>query len=106
MRSLLVVSGPSPQGKQELVSLTDGVRENIRSSNELLDPRSQTAWAVDGRPELAVANGALGFWQALEKVWAAQRSTDKRRAHPHFERPEGSGLHSSSVTMVTKMFQN
>jgi Transposase, Mutator family len=35
-------------------------------------PRSQEAWACD-RPQLTVADGALGFWQAVEEVWPKTR---------------------------------
>jgi hypothetical protein len=39
--------GATPEGKKELVGLTDGVRESTRSWNELA-PRSQAQWAIDG----------------------------------------------------------
>ena len=35
-------------------------------------PRPEAAWACH-RPELAVADGALGFWQAVEEVWPKTR---------------------------------
>src|SRR5262249_26300541 len=35
-------------------------------------PRSEAAWVSIG-PELAVADGALGFWQAVEEVWPQTR---------------------------------
>src|ERR1700730_12604036 len=37
---LLVIIGATPEGKKELVGLTDGVRERARSWNELL-PRGE-----------------------------------------------------------------
>ena len=42
---LLVIIGATPEGKKELVGLTDGVRESAQSWKDLLRP--QTAWAFD-----------------------------------------------------------
>jgi transposase-like protein len=64
---LLVIIGATPEGKKELVGLTDGVRESARSWKELLLDLKQRGLAIG--PELAVADGALGFWQAIEEVW-------------------------------------
>jgi putative transposase len=62
---LLVVIAATPEGKKELVGLIDGVRESAQSRKEmLLDPRRR---GLTMGPELAIADGALGFWQALEK---------------------------------------
>src|SRR3984893_627904 len=68
---LLVIIGATPEGKKVLVSLTDGVRESTRSwKNLLLDLKRR---GLSMGPELAVADGALGFWQALEEVWPRTR---------------------------------
>jgi putative transposase len=69
---LLVVIGATPEGKKELVGLTDGVRESAQSWRELLLDLKRRGLAV--APELAVADGALGFWQAIEEVWPKTRS--------------------------------
>jgi len=50
-----------------LVGLTDGVRESTRSWKELLLDLKRRGLSMG--PELAVADGALGFWQALEEIW-------------------------------------
>jgi transposase-like protein len=64
---LLVIIGATPEGKKEFIGLTDGVRESAQSWRELLlDLRRR---GLTTRPKLAVADGALGFWQALEEVW-------------------------------------
>jgi putative transposase len=68
---LLVVIGATPEGKKELVGLTDGVRESTRSWKELLLDLKRRGLSMG--PELAVADGALGFWQALEEVWPRTR---------------------------------
>src|SRR4051794_24373678 len=64
---LLVIIGATPEGKKELVGLIDGVRESVQSWRELLLDLRRRGLSIG--PELAVADGALGFWQALEEVW-------------------------------------
>jgi putative transposase len=64
---LLVIIGATPEGKKELVGLIDGVRESAQSWKELLLDLKRRGLSMG--PELAVADGALGFWQALEEVW-------------------------------------
>ncbi len=68
---LLVVIGATPEGKKELVGLIDGVRESGQSWRELLLDLKRRGLAMG--PELAVADGALGFWQAVEEVWPQTR---------------------------------
>src|SRR5207237_7183921 len=68
---LLVIIGATPEGKKELVGLIDGVRESAQSWRELLLDLKRRGLAIG--PELAVADGALGFWQALEEVWPKTR---------------------------------
>src|SRR3954462_13553956 len=69
---LLVIIGATPEGKKELVGLIDGVRESVQSWRELLLDLRRRGLSIG--PELAVADGALGFWQALEEVWPKTRS--------------------------------
>jgi putative transposase len=62
-----VIVGATPEGKKELVGLSDGIRESAQSWRSLLldlKRRGLTKW-----PKLAIADGALGFWQAVEEVW-------------------------------------
>ena len=68
---LLVIIGATPEGKKELVGLNDGVRESAQSWRELLLDLKRRGLAIG--PELAVADGALGFWQAVEEVWPRTR---------------------------------
>jgi transposase-like protein len=49
----------------------DGVRESAQSWRELLLDLKRRGLAMG--PELAVADGALGFWQAVEEVWPQTR---------------------------------
>ena len=68
---LLVIIGATPEGKKELVGLIDGVRESGQSWRELLLDLKRRGLTI--APELAVADGALGFWQAIEEVWPQTR---------------------------------
>src|SRR5262252_6184619 len=68
---LLVIIGATPEGKKELVGLIDGVRESGQSWKELLLDLKRRGLAIG--PELAVADGALGFWRAIEEVWPKTR---------------------------------
>ena len=69
---LLVIVGATPEGKKELVGLTDGLRESAQSWKELLLDLKRRGLAMG--PQLAVADGALGFWKALEEVWPNTRA--------------------------------
>ena len=68
---LLVIIGATPEGRKELVGLIDGVRESAQSWRELLLDLKRRGLTIG--PELAVADGALGFWQAIEEVWPQTR---------------------------------
>jgi putative transposase len=68
---LLVIVGATPEGKKEFVGLTDGVRESAQSWRELLLDLRRRGLTI--APKLVVADGALGFWQALEEVWPNTR---------------------------------
>jgi putative transposase len=68
---LLVIIGATPEGKKELVGLIDGVRESAQSWKELLLDLKRRGLTMG--PELAVADGALGFWKALPEIWPKTR---------------------------------
>jgi putative transposase len=68
---LLIIIGATPEGRKELVGLTDGVRESAHSWRELLLDLKRRGLSIG--PELAIADGALGFWQAVEEVWPQTR---------------------------------
>jgi len=68
---ILVIIGATADGRKELLALEDGYRESEQSWHELLaDLRSQ---GMTDPPRLAVADGALGFWAALSKVFPETR---------------------------------
>jgi transposase-like protein len=68
---ILVIIGATPEGKKELLGFTDGARESAQDWRELLlDLRTRGLVIA---PELAVADGALGFWKALGELWPTTR---------------------------------
>jgi transposase-like protein len=68
---LLVIIGVTPDGKKELVTIGDGLRESSESWREVL--RNLKARGLEAGPLLAVGDGALGFWAALEEIYPATR---------------------------------
>ena len=64
---ILVIIGATPEGKKELIGFTDGARESAGDWRELLLDLKRRG--LGAGPELAVADGALGFWKALGEVW-------------------------------------
>jgi len=68
---ILVVMGATESGKKELIAIQDGFRENEQSWTELL--LDLKARGLDRGPQLAVGDGALGFWKALRKVYGESR---------------------------------
>jgi len=66
----LVIVGVNERGEKHFLAIEDGIRESTQSWREvLLDLKSRGLKA----PELAVGDGALGFWAALEEVFPATR---------------------------------
>jgi putative transposase len=68
---ILVVIGATPEGRKELVALADGFRESEQSWKELLLGLKRRGMKID--PQLAIGDGALGFWKALPQVFGATR---------------------------------
>jgi transposase-like protein len=66
----LVIVGVNERGEKHFLAIEDGIRESTQSWREvLLDLKSRGLNAA----ELAVGDGALGFWAALEEVFPATR---------------------------------
>ena len=68
---ILVLIGATAEGRKELLGVMDGVRESERSWRELL--LDLKACGLDTDPDVAVGDGALGFWKALPKVFPTTR---------------------------------
>ena len=68
---MLVILGATPKGKKELVGFQIGVRESAQSWREL--PVDIKARGLAVPPEIAVGDGAMGFWKALDEVFPGTR---------------------------------
>jgi len=68
---ILVIIGATPEGRKELLRFHVGTRESAQSWRELLIDLKARGLAV--APELAVGDGALGFWKALDEVFPGTR---------------------------------
>ena len=68
---MLVIIGATPEGRKELLGFQVGVRESAQSWRELLVGLKARGLAV--APELAVGDGALGFWKAMDEVFPGTR---------------------------------
>jgi putative transposase len=68
---MLVLIGATPEGRRELVGFQVGVRESAQSWRELLVEVKRQGLSL--APEIAVGDGALGFWKALDEVFPGTR---------------------------------
>jgi transposase-like protein len=68
---ILVLMGATADGKKELIAITDGYRESEQSWLDLLRDVQRRGLTV--APKLAIADGALGFWAAMRKLWPTTR---------------------------------
>jgi putative transposase len=66
----LVMVGARLDGTKELVAISDGYRESTESWAELLRDLKKRGMKA---PELAVGDGALGFWSAIRDVFPHTR---------------------------------
>lgn len=64
---LLVIIGVTEHGTKELVAVEDGFRESTASWEELLIKLKQKG--LNQGPRLATGDGAMGFWNALSKIY-------------------------------------
>lgn len=68
---VLVIMGATPDGEKELVAIQEGIREDEQSWKEMLLDLKKRGLKL--APKLAVGDGALGFWAAIEKVFPRTR---------------------------------
>jgi putative transposase len=68
---MLALIGATPEGKKELVGFQTGVRESAQSWRELLIDIKRRGLQI--APDLAVGDGALGFWKAIDEVFPGTR---------------------------------
>lgn len=66
----LVIIGVNERGEKRLLAIEDGVRESTQSWREvLLDLKTRGMNA----PKLAMGDGAMGFWAALDEIYGETR---------------------------------
>ena len=74
---MLVLLGATPEGKKELIGFQVGVRESAQSWRELLIDLKSRGLSI--APEVAVGDGALGFWKAIEEIFPGTRHQDDQK---------------------------
>jgi transposase-like protein len=68
---ILIIIGVNEHGKKELIAIEDGYRESTQSWTELLEDIRHRGLST--APKLAIGDGALGFWNAISKVYPETR---------------------------------
>lgn len=66
----LVIVGVNDRGQKRFLAIEDGVRESTQSWREVL---LQLKHRGMDAPKLAIGDGAMGFWAALEEVFGTTR---------------------------------
>jgi len=64
---ILVIVGAKPNGKKEVVAVTDGFRESKESWLSILRDLKRRGLKIG--PKLAIGDGSLGFWAALDEEY-------------------------------------
>jgi len=68
---LLILIGVNEQGEKRLLALSDGYRESKASWLSVI--QDLQARGLKTPPQLAIGDGALGFWAALDEGWPQTR---------------------------------
>lgn len=68
---ILVIIAADANGHKDIIGLMDGYRESEQSWKELLLDLKRRG--LERGPDLAVGDGALGFWKALRQVYGQAR---------------------------------
>ncbi|NKB63522.1 MAG: IS256 family transposase [Gammaproteobacteria bacterium] len=66
----LVIIGVNDRGQKQFLGIEDGVRESTQSWRELLLNLKSRGMKA---PQLAIGDGAMGFWSAIEEVFSQTR---------------------------------
>jgi transposase-like protein len=67
----LIVIGVNERGEKRFLAIEDGVRESTQSWREVLLALKRRG--LTRAPQLAIGDGALGFWAALQEVFPQTR---------------------------------
>jgi transposase-like protein len=68
---ILVIMGADEDGNKEIIAVQDGFRESKTAWKEMLLDLKKRGLTID--PRLAVGDGALGFWAAIDEVFPKAR---------------------------------
>ncbi len=68
---MLVVIVATKNGDKELLAISDGYRESEQSWLELLKDLKRRG--LEAAPKLAIGDGAMDFWKALQQVYGTTR---------------------------------
>ena len=100
---VLVIMAADENGNKELLAVSDGFRESKTAWKEiLLDLKDR---GLEMGPKLAVGDGALGFWAALEEVYPKtrrQRCWVHKTANILDKLPKS--MHSKAKSMIHEMY--
>jgi putative transposase len=102
---ILVLIGATEDGRKELLGIYDGVRESKLSWKEFL--QNLKSRGLDVMPSLAVGDGALGFWSALEEEFShcrQQRCWVHKTANILDKMPKS--VQPNAKTMIHEMYQS
>jgi len=66
----LVIIGVNERGEKHFLAIEDGVRESTQSWREVLLKLKERGMNA---PKLAIGDGALGFWAAMDEVYSVTR---------------------------------
>jgi putative transposase len=66
---VLFLIGATEEGNKELIAVVDGYRESSPSWRELLGQLKRLGLLTP--PKLAIGDGSLGFWMALQEEYGA-----------------------------------
>jgi len=66
-----VITGADEYGEKDVLGITDGFRDNADSWRDLLNELKKRG--LTAPPELAIGDGAIGFWTALREVFPDTR---------------------------------
>ena len=66
----LVIIGVNERGEKHFLAIEDGIRESTQSWREVLLKLKSRGMNV---PQLAIGDGAMGFWSALDEIYPDTR---------------------------------
>ncbi len=66
------IIGVNDRGEKYFLAIEDGVRESTQSWREVLLKLKHRGMNA---PHLAIGDGAIGFWKALDEIYSAHTSS-------------------------------